>query len=82
MIGGFLVLFPIPTLAALAVFLVILSISRNWDAGWAAGFIVLIVLVYLSGEGWLRVLYTLLLIPTVGLRKLLQILARRRLGAG
>jgi hypothetical protein len=44
-------------------------------------FPVLIVLTIVCGYGWNRVVFTVLLIPTIGLRKLLQILDARRKNA-
>jgi acyl phosphate:glycerol-3-phosphate acyltransferase len=81
MVGAFFLLFPVPTAAAVALSLFIIALTHNWDAGWTAGFLVLIVLVAVYGYGWNRVLYTVLLIPTIGLRKGLQILAARQLRA-
>jgi len=79
MVGSFLLLFPVPTAAAVVLSLLVITITRNWDAGWTAGFLVLIVLVIVCGYGWNRVLYTVLLIPTIGVRKGLQLLTARRL---
>jgi glycerol-3-phosphate acyltransferase PlsY len=76
MVGAFLYLFPFPTAASLGLIFGTIIISHNWDAGWAVGFAALIVFVALWGYGWNRVLYTILLIPTIGLRKLLQIIRR------
>jgi glycerol-3-phosphate acyltransferase PlsY len=81
MVGAFLLLFPVPTTAAVVLSLVILGITRNWDAAWTTGFLILIALVIVCGYGWNRVLYTVLLIPTIGVRKGLQILAAHRLRA-
>ena len=81
MVGAFLLLFPVPTTAAVALSLVILGITRNWDAAWTTGFLILIALVIVCGYGWNRVLYTVLLIPTIGVRKGLQSLAAHRLRA-
>jgi glycerol-3-phosphate acyltransferase PlsY len=78
MIGSFLILFPLATLAALLLFAVSLALTHNWDAGWTIGFIALILFLILTGQGWLRALYAVLLIPTIGLRKLLQFFAARR----
>jgi glycerol-3-phosphate acyltransferase PlsY len=81
MVGAFLLLFPVPTLSAVALCFLILLVFRNWDAAWTAGFIALIALTVLCGYGWNRVLYTVLLIPTIGLRRLLQMIDARRRGA-
>lgn len=81
MVGAFLLLFPVPTTAAVVLSLVILGITRNWDAAWTTGFLILIALVIVCGYGWNRVLYTVPLIPTIGVRKGLQILAAHRLRA-
>ncbi len=81
MLGAFLLLFPVPTAAAVALCLLFLFLTRNWDAAWTAGFIALVVMVIVNGYGWDRVLFTVLLIPTIGLSRLLQILKARRRGA-
>jgi glycerol-3-phosphate acyltransferase PlsY len=78
MIGAFLLLFPVPTVSAVALCLVVLLAFRNWDAAWTAGFVALIALMLACGYGWNRVLFTVLLIPTIGLRKLLQLINVRR----
>ncbi len=83
MIGAFLVLFPVPAIVAIAVFLVVWGAFRNWDAAWTVAFPVLIILTIVSGYGWNRVVFTVLLIPTIGLRKILQrIVARRKVRPG
>lgn len=81
MVGAFFLLFPVPTAASVVLCVVVIMLTRNWDAGWTVGFLVLIALVALCGYGWNRVLYTVLLIPTIGVRKGLQILDARRLRA-
>jgi len=83
MVGAFLLLFPVPTFAAVALCLAVLVVTRNWEAAWTVGFVTLIALTIACGYGWNRVLFTVLLIPTIGLRRLLQILdARRKRAAG
>lgn len=81
MLGAFLLLFSVPTAAAVGLCLLFLFLTRNWDAAWTAGFIALVVMVIVNGYGWDRVLFTVLLIPTIGLSRLLQILKARRRGA-
>ena len=81
MVGAFLLLFPLPTLAAIALCGCVLFAFRKWDPAWTVGFTALIALMILSGYGWNRVLFTVLLIPTIGLRKLLQRIVARRKGA-
>jgi glycerol-3-phosphate acyltransferase PlsY len=78
MIGAFLLLFPAPTVLAVALSLAVLLAFRNWDAAWTAGFAALIVCMPLCGYGWNRVLFAVLTIPTIGLRKLLQMINLRR----
>jgi len=80
MIGAFLLLFPLPTAAAVGLSLLFLVLTRNWDAAWTAGFLALIVMILVHGFGWDRVLFAVLLIPTIGLSKLLQIIKARRRG--
>jgi glycerol-3-phosphate acyltransferase PlsY len=81
MLGAFLLLFPVPTFAAVVSCFTVLLIFRNWDAAWTVAFFILITLMIVCGYGWNRVLFTVLLIPTIGLRKLLQILDARRKNA-
>jgi glycerol-3-phosphate acyltransferase PlsY len=78
MVGAFLLLFPVPTLIAVSLSLLVLAVFRNWDAAWTIGFLALIALTVVCGYGWNRVLYTVLLIPTIGLSKLLQIIKAGR----
>jgi glycerol-3-phosphate acyltransferase PlsY len=78
MIGAFLLLFPLPAAAAVGLSLFFLLLTRNWDAAWTAGFLALIAMILVYGFGWDRVLFAVLLIPTIGLSKLLQIVKARR----
>lgn len=82
MIGIFLVFFTIPTFIALLLFFITYRLTHNWDASWAVGFPSMVLLVALTGQGWIAVAYTILLLPTIALRKLLQQLAARRVRAG
>jgi glycerol-3-phosphate acyltransferase PlsY len=81
MVGAFFLLFPVPTAAAVVLCVAVILLTRDWDAGWTVGFLALIALVAACGYGWNRVLYTVLLIPTIGVRKGLQILNARRMRA-
>jgi hypothetical protein len=56
-------------LCAMAIALVI---TRNWDLSCAAGFVSLVVLMWLAGQTLRRLFYVVLLLPTLGLRKLMQ----------
>jgi glycerol-3-phosphate acyltransferase PlsY len=78
MMGAFYLLFPVPTSAALLVCLAFLSVTRHWDGSWAAGFITLLAVMIVTGFDWIRVLFAVLMISTIGLRKALQMLAARR----
>jgi glycerol-3-phosphate acyltransferase PlsY len=80
MVGAFLLLFPLPALLAVALCLAVLFAFHNWDAAWTVGFVALILLTIGFGYGWDRILFTVLLIPTIGLRKLLQRIVAHRTG--
>jgi len=72
MVGIFSVLFPQQMVLALCALAITLVISRNWDLSCAAGFVSLVILMWLVGQPPRRLLYVVLLLPTLGLRKLMQ----------
>ena len=79
MTGVFGVLFPRETGLAFLAFATALAITRNWDLSCGIGFGLLPVLLCLAGQPPKRVLYSLLLIPTIGVKKLMQVWQARRL---
>lgn len=79
MIGVFGVLYPQLTILALLALLAALAITRNWDISSALSFVLLVLMIWLAGQPLRRLLYPVLLLPTIGLRKLLQQWQARRL---
>lgn len=71
-VGVFGVLFPHETVLALACLAVILVVSRNWDLSCAAACVLLVVLMGLSGQPLRRLLFPLILLPTIGGAKAIQ----------
>ena len=78
MIGVFGLLFPTQTVLALIALAVTLAITRNWDLSCGVGFVFLVGATWLAGQPLKRALYPVVLLPTIGLRKLLQTWQARR----
>jgi glycerol-3-phosphate acyltransferase PlsY len=72
MVGVFAVLFPKQTVAALCVFAFTLMITHNWDLSCGLGLVSLLGFMWLGGLPASHLLYAVLLIPSIGLKKLLQ----------
>lgn len=72
MVGVFGVLFPRELLLSVGALALALLLTRNWDLSCAIGFALLPVLMWFAGQPLRRVLYPVLLLPTIGLAKLLQ----------
>lgn len=73
MVGVFGVLFPREMLISLCAIAVAFLLTRNWDLSCAIGFVLLPTLMWLGGQPVRRILYPILLLPTIGLSKVLQI---------
>ena len=80
-VGVLGVLFPRETGLALVVFCIALAITHNWDLSCGIGFVLLPILLWLSGQPSRRALYPVLLAPTIGVKKLVQVWQARRLAA-
>ncbi len=78
MIGVFAVLFPIQLAISLLILGGALSVSRNWDLSCTLGFASLPVQLLLSGAPMVQALYPVLMLPTIGLRKLAAVRRARR----
>lgn len=76
--GVFAVLVPRQTAAATGLMLFALLITGNWDLSWVLAFVSLAGLLWLSDLSRSYVLFSLLLIPTIGLKKLIQRWEQRR----
>ena len=78
MVGVFAVLFPSQLAISLVVLGGALLVSRNWDLSCTLGFASLpLQLLYSSGNP-VQVLYPVLMLPTIGLRKLAAVRRARR----
>lgn len=73
MVGVFGVLFPRETGLALVSLAVLLLVTRNWDLSCGIGFAMLPVLLVLFGRPTKAVLYPILMLPTIGAKKLLAV---------
>jgi glycerol-3-phosphate acyltransferase PlsY len=81
MVGVFGVLFPYEMGLALLILAAALAISRNWDFSCCIGFGLLPILLLLAGRPPKRVLYPVLLLPTIGAKKLMATWQARRAAA-
>lgn len=80
-VGVFSVLFPQVTLLALAASLLAFALTRNWDLSCGIGFFILVAGLWFSGHSIKKILFTVLLLPLIGIKKLLQVWQARRLAA-
>ncbi len=83
-VGVFFALMPVQTLAAILIIAVMLLVLRNWDLACAIGFGSLPMLEWWSHQSSELIVYTIALLPLIGIRKWMQqgsrvpsILARR-----
>jgi glycerol-3-phosphate acyltransferase PlsY len=76
-IGVFGMLFPIETVLALCALVIVLAVFRNWDLSCAAAFVLLVGLMWLTGQPAIRMLYPIGMLPTMGIRKVMQKLSPR-----
>lgn len=56
-----------------------LVITRNWDLNCAVCFVILLILMWLAGQPPRRLLYVVVLLPMLGLRKLMQVWQARHI---
>lgn len=71
-VGVFFALMPAQTLAAIAIIAVTLLVLHNWDAACAIGFGMLPVLEWWSQQSSELIVYTIALLPLIGIRKWMQ----------
>lgn len=71
-LGVFGMLFPRETVLALAALAIVLALTRNWDFSCGVAFVLLVGLMWLAGQPPRRLLYPFILLPTIGIRKMLQ----------
>lgn len=72
MAGTFLVFMPLLVLISAAVFLATLLITRKWDVSCAVGFVLLFGLMLYTRQSIGLVFYTLIMLPTLAMTKLIQ----------
>ncbi len=71
-LGTFGMLFPRETIIALCVLGLVLAISHNWDFSCTAAFILLVFLMWIAGQPPKRLIYPLVVLPTIAVRKIMQ----------
>jgi len=81
MVGVFGVLFPRELGITLVALAVVLALTRNWDLSCGIAFGLLPVLLVFFGHPTKQVLYPVLLLPTIGVKKLLAIWQARHVTA-
>lgn len=79
MIGVFGVLFPLETALALLILIVALALTHNWDVSCSIGLGLLPVMLWFNGRPPKQVLYPVLMLPTIGLKKLLAVWEARHI---
>jgi glycerol-3-phosphate acyltransferase PlsY len=72
MVGVFCILFPQQTVPSLGVLAIALVLTRNWELSCAAGFVTLVILMWLAGQPPRLLLYVVVLLLTHALMKLLR----------
>lgn len=77
--GVFGGLFPIVTLLAVATFFLVLAVTRNWDLSCAVGLLLLVAGVWITGHSTNQILFSILILPWIGIKKLIQVWQARRL---
>jgi glycerol-3-phosphate acyltransferase PlsY len=72
MTGTFIVFMPLVVLVSASVFLVTLLITRKWDLSCVVGFVFLFGLMLFTRQSLGLVFYTLIMLPTLAMTKLIQ----------
>ncbi len=80
LIGVFGVLFPREMGLTLLILGIVLAITHHWDLSCGIGFTLLPILLWLAGQPSKRVLYPVLLLPTIGVKKLMAVWQGRHAG--
>jgi glycerol-3-phosphate acyltransferase PlsY len=76
--GVFGGLFPVVTLLAVSTFFLSLAVTKNWDLSCAIGFLLLIAGVWITGHTINQILFSILILPWIGIKKLIQVWQERR----
>ena len=80
-LGTFFVLLPREAIIILALTGALLLLTRHWDLSWSIGFGLLPILAWLAGRPSELVLYPVALLPTIGIKKLIDLPRARRLAS-
>ncbi len=78
MTGVFFALYPVQSAIGLLIFALALTLTRHWDLSCTFGFAALPLLLWYSASPALDVLYPVLMLPTIGLRKIVAVRRARR----
>jgi acyl phosphate:glycerol-3-phosphate acyltransferase len=71
-LGVLLVLAPMPALVGICFALITLLVLRNWDLAWTIGFAMVPITALLWDKNLTIMMYSICLIPMIGVRKLMQ----------
>jgi glycerol-3-phosphate acyltransferase PlsY len=71
-VGVLLALFPQLTLAAVIIFLVFLSLIRNWDLSCGLAFFLLVLGLWITDQPTRQILFVMLLLPWIAVSKIIQ----------
>jgi glycerol-3-phosphate acyltransferase PlsY len=72
-VGVSLALFPRETIVGMAILAMTLVLTHNWDASCVAAFVVLVGAMLLSGQPPRRLAYPFIVLPTIAVRKFMQL---------
>ena len=77
-VGVFSALFPLETALGFVIFVLLLAITRHWDYSCLVGFVLLIAMMWITGQSLKRVIYAIIILPIIGLNKLVQVWQAQR----
>jgi glycerol-3-phosphate acyltransferase PlsY len=77
--GVFGGLFPMVTILAVATFFLTLAVTKNWDVSCAVGLLLLVIGVWITGHSINQILFSILILPWIGVKKLIQDWQARRI---
>jgi glycerol-3-phosphate acyltransferase PlsY len=77
--GVFLALFPQEAAVGLVIMVVMLAITRSWDLSCGTGFVSFLVMMGITGQTGIRMVYAIAIIPLIGAKKLVQAWRERRM---
>lgn len=81
-LGIFGVLYPLQMAAGLVLAAAVLALTRNWDLSWGVAFPLFALSLWFGGYTTAQALYPVLLLPTIGLKKLQQAWLAQRAADG